>query len=177
MCELTLSAFKRPCATPSGITSVIISDVFANDEAGLSFTVADGAASIVGTGGTAYRINQDDFVATLTQPITADRTSNSFMYELTLEMKLDGTSASINTLVSEMVRGRVVAFAVYTNGDIKAIGIERGASVTGGDAGASGTGMGDAKGATITLTESSTIPAPNIAIDAITTAFTITEPA
>ena len=125
MCELTLSAFKRPCATPSGITSVIISDVFANDAAGLSFTVADGAASIVGTGGKAYRINQDDFVATLTQPITADRASNSFMYELTLEMKLDGTSAAINTLVSEMVRGRVVAFAVYTNGDIKAIGIER----------------------------------------------------
>tara|TARA_R110000803_G_scaffold210568_1_gene282679 strand:+ start:3557 stop:4090 length:534 start_codon:yes stop_codon:yes gene_type:complete len=177
MCELILSAFKRPCATPSGITSIIISDVYANGVAGLSFAVTSGVATITGTGGVAYRIKQDDFVSTLTQAITADKASNAFMYELSLELKLDGTSAAIGVLVQELVKGRVVAFAVYTNGDIKALGIQRGGSVTGGDAGASGTGMGDAKGATLTLTESSTIPAPNILLATIAGAFTITEPA
>lgn len=181
MCELTLSAFKRPCATPSGITSILIADASLLEAAEITSTVTAGALTLANGAGTttvaAYRIDQDDFVATLTQPITADRTSNSFMYELTLEMKLDGTAASINPLVEELVRGRVLAFAIYTNGDIKTIGLERGASVTGGDAGASGTGMGDAKGATLTLTESSTIPAPNATLENIATAFVITEPA
>tara|TARA_R110000851_G_scaffold65261_1_gene148264 strand:- start:1126 stop:1659 length:534 start_codon:yes stop_codon:yes gene_type:complete len=174
-CTITLSAYKRGCATPSGIKSLYLIGHEARQTAGVTLTISEGVMSFVGSGAEAYHIEPVFNTATVTTPITSDATSNAFKYDRNLEFKLDGYNANISTLVDNIVKGRTEVLVEWVNGTYTYMGDERGCSVTGGDAGTSATNMGDAKGVTLTLMEESTKPMPTVTFSEFNTAFEITE--
>ena len=176
MCTLTLSAYKRGCATPSGIDSIYIIDRDLRQTTEVVIAVTAGVATISGTGASAYHIEPVFNTATVTNPITSEATSNAFKFDRTLEFKLDGYSAALATLVDNIVKGRTEVLVKWVNGVYTYMGNERGLSVTGGDAGASGTNLNDPKGVTLTLTEEATAAMPTVTFSEFAAAFTITEP-
>lgn len=174
-CPLTLSAYKRGCATPSGIKSLIIIDKNAVDTSEVVASLTAGSLSFTnaGTPVDAYKIEPVFNTATVTTAITSDAISNAFKYDRNLEFKLDGYSAELITLVENIVKGRTEILIEWVNGTYTYMGNERGCSVTGGDAGATGTNLNDPKGITLTLMEESTQPMPMVDYTNFETAFTV----
>ncbi len=178
-CPLTLSAYKRGCATPSGIKSLYIIDKSEADASDVVFSVAAGTLSFTAGGSpiTAYKIEPVFNTATVTTAITSDAMSNAFKYDRSLEFKLDGYSADLSVLVENIVKGRTSVLVEWVNGTYTYLGNERGLSVTGGDAGTTATNMNDPKGITLTLTEEATSPMPIVDYANFETAFDIVLPA
>lgn len=174
-CTLTLSAYKRGCATPSGIKSLYIIDHEARKDSSVVLSEDLGSLSITGTGGQAYHIEPVFNTATVTTPITSDATSNAFKYDRNLEFKLDGYSKELSVLVQNIVKGRTEVLVEWVNGVYTYMGDERGLSVTGGDAGTTATNLNDPKGVTLTLMEESTKPMPTVVFSEFSAAFTVTE--
>tara|TARA_R110000796_G_scaffold146783_1_gene263450 strand:- start:3776 stop:4318 length:543 start_codon:yes stop_codon:yes gene_type:complete len=177
-CALTLSAYKRGCATPSGIDSIYLIDHEARKSSEAVFVITNGALTITnaGAGVPAFHVEPVFNTSTVTTPITSDATSNAFKYDRNLEFKLDGYDASIVTLTENLVKGRTEVLIKWVNGTYTYMGNERGCSATGSDAGTSGTALADAKGVTITLMEEAIQPMPIVTFSEFSSAFTITEP-
>lgn len=174
-CPLTLSAYKRGCATPSGIKSITIIDQNASNISEVVYTLTAGALSFTNAGADveAYKIEPVFNTATVTTAITSDALSNAFKYDRTIEFKLDGYSAALNVLVQNIVKGRTEMLIEWVNGSYTYMGNERGLSVTGGDAGTTATNLNDPKGITLTLTEESTQPMPMVEYANFLTAFNV----
>ena len=177
-CTLTLSAYKRGCATPSGIDSIYLIDHEARKSSEVVFTLANGKLSMTnaGTSVPAFHVEPVFNTSTVTTPITSDATSNAFKYDRNLEFKLDGYNEDIATLTENLVKGRTEVLIKWVNGSYTYMGNERGCSATGSDAGTSGTALSDAKGVTLTLMEEATAPMPMVDFSEFSAAFAITEP-
>ena len=177
-CTLTLSAYKRGCATPSGIDSIYLIDHEVRKSSEVVFSIVNGAMTITSGGGTipAYHVEPVFNTSTVTTPITSDATSNAFKYDRNLEFKLDGYNAEIATLTENLIKGRTEVLIKWVNGTYTYMGNERGCSATGSDAGTSGAALADAKGVTITLMEEAIQPMPIVTFSEFAAAFTITEP-
>lgn len=174
-CPLTLSAYKRGCATPSGIKSLVIIDKNAVDTSELVSVLELGSITFTNSGTPieGYKIEPVFNTATVTTAITSDAVSNAFKYDRTIEFKLDGYSADLNLLVQNIVKGRTEILVEWVNGSYTYMGNERGLSVTGGDAGTTATNLNDPKGITLTLMEESTQPMPMVDYANFLTSFSV----
>lgn len=178
MCELTLSAYKSICKVAGGITDLWVVDKTDRENQSITYSVASGALTITGTGGTAFHWIPRENNATFTQPRTDENTAGSTFVTQTLEVTLNGYTAALAALADQIAKGRVEVLIKFVSGTYVMAGIEQdGLQSNGGDAGFTGTAKGDAQGQTYTLTCESTTSAPVLAsFDSFTTAFTVTEP-
>lgn len=175
MCELTLSAYTRGCATPSGVAKAYLVDKTDRINQSITYTITSGAVAIAGTGGSAYTITPVQNSITFTQPPTADSNSNSYFWTQTLELKLDNITAASNVLNEELIKGRVEVLLEMVNGTYLLVGTDaNGLQITGGDGGATGVARGDAKGSTLSFTCESQNVAPIAVFSEFSAAFTIT---
>lgn len=177
MCELTLSAYKKGCKTPSGIKSVYIVDHDSRVASAVVYSIASGALTISGTSSmNAYHLTPVDNSINLTTPLSSSIENNSYKFDRVVELKFDNYSSSLATLVDNIIKGRTELLVEWVNGIYTYVGNERGLNVTGGDGGASGSALDDAKGITLTLTEEATAAMPTATFSEFDAAFTIVEP-
>lgn len=177
-CEVTLTAFEPGCNSVGGIKQLYIIDKDARETAGVTISVTNGAATIAGTGGTAYlwKPLQEGF--SYTQAITQQNNDGTSSVLQSIDGVLHGVNAATSYLITELRKGRFEALVEQRDGTYMYFGLDfPGLQIGGGDAGASGQGINDPQGVTINLTCVSETNAPEVTFSEFEAAFTITSPA
>lgn len=173
-CTVVLSAYGRGCNSVSGIEKIYMIDKAARELAGITLSVTTGAATIAGTGGTAYEWNPMQNGFSFTQPITQDNSAGTSSIVQTLDGVLHGYSAAVVYLIGELRKGRFEAAIKMRNGTYIYAGLDQtGLQIGGGDSGATGAAINDPSGTTINLTCECQDEAPTIIFSEFETAFTI----
>lgn len=178
MCELTLSAWAKGCMDIAGVKALYVVDKPARIAASITYAVANGAITITGTGGAAYKLEPVQNSFAVTNPTNASGDSNSLFYEQTITGSMHANNAATNTLLENINKGRTEWLVEFEDGTYRFFGTnDRGMQANGGDGFASGQASGDAKAANVSLTCQSTYIAPVLeSFTSFTDAFTVTEP-
>ena len=177
MCTLSLSTYKRGCKSVGGVEKIYIIDKSAREASIVTLAVSAGVLTIGGTGGVAYELFPSQNVSTFTQPTTDDNNAGTTFLTQTLEFTLHGYSAALIGLAEEIGKGRTEALVKFKNGTYVYAGLEsNGLQRSGGDAGFTGTAIGDQVGFTFTLTSESERSAPIATFSEFETAFTVNTP-
>lgn len=179
MCTIVLTAYKSGCKTVGGAKKIVIADKAVVDASETAFAFEDGTLTITPDAEppTACELIPRQGNINYTQPITDDNTQGTSFITQTIEFSLHAYKAALAALGDNLRKGRFYVFILGENDLWYAFGInDRGMESNGGDAGFSGTALGDANGSTFTLVSESTMAAPEVGEDQITAAFTITEP-
>lgn len=175
MCTVVLSAYKPGCRTISGIKSVYIIDKATREGTSVAVSVTNGAGTITGTGGTAYKwaLLQEDF--NFTQARTGSEENKTLSFEQALTGFLHGISAANTYLSEQLGTGRFEAVIEMQNGTALYAGLpERGLTSTDGEGGTTGQGNNDNKGFEVNLSCKSESLAPIVDMAEFNAAFTVT---
>lgn len=179
MCELTLAAWQPNCPDISGIRNLYVISKAARITAGISYAVLNGAITITGTGGAAFKLEPKQNTFTASNAEGGDVNANSLFYTQTLNGVLHGSSAAKKSLVQEINKGVTEWLVEYADGTFEFYGTDTMGmqSDRSGDGQNSGTAAADAKGSTINLISESAYIAPTLAtFSEFEAAFTVTEP-
>lgn len=171
---MALSAYKRGDKIRGGIVKAFLIDKDDRISNSVTLSVASGALTIAGTGGTAYEIVPAQNNWKYSEPVSDDNDANSTMVTQTLEGYMHGLLAGL-TDMSKTIRQKRTEWLLQTqSGKYIYIGIDdQGMQSNGGTYSDTGQAANDPQGYQFTLTCESQDSAPIAVYSEFEAAFTI----
>jgi len=155
---------KLPCKDVVGGVSKLF---FANYGTLGTVTITAGTITAVSGAGTNWYEYNVKGTSNLEQKITSSSDNGTTFYDQTITLVLTKMDVATQVELEQLIKGRTHAFVADNNGNYLAVGLTRGADVTGGSI-ATGTALGDLNGYTLTITGQEPLMAPFVASGVVT---------
>lgn len=155
---------KLPCKDVVGGISKVY---FANYGTLGTVTITAGQITAVSGAGTTWFEYDVKGTSNLEQKINSDTNNGTTFYDQAITLVLTKMDVATQVELENLIKGRTHAFVADNNGNYLAVGLTRGADVTGGSI-STGTALGDLNGYTLTITGQEPMMAPFVTSSVVT---------
>jgi hypothetical protein len=130
-------------------------------------TMSNGTVTAISGAATSWYEYDVKGTSNLSQAITSSTDTGTTFYAQTVTLVLTKIDVATQVELENVIKGRMHVFVADNNGNYFAVGLTRGAEVTGGTI-ATGTALGDMNGFTLTILAEEPAMAPFVAAGVVT---------